>query len=145
MAVTAAPYDKFTLNQLTGATKIDFDSASIDARLLVSSYTPDLAADEFWSDISSHEVAAGGVYATGGQALAGITVTLAAHAVTVVAADPLWSASTITARYAAYVLHSGASATDRLICLVDFGGDESTVSADFTITIAADGFLKMAA
>ena len=134
MAVSATLYDKFILNQATGATKIDFDSAPIDVRLLTSGYTPNLAADEFWSDIVANEVAAGD-YATGGQALTGITVALAAHAVTVVAADPVWSASTITARYAAYVLHTGSSATDRLICLVDFGTDESSVASDFTITL----------
>ena len=144
MAVTAVAYDKFVANQLAGAAKIDFDSASIDCRLLTSAYTPDQAADEFWSTIKADEVATGGGYTAGGQALTNIAVSTASHATKVDADDPVWSASTITARYAAFVVHTGADATDRLIALVDFGQDESSVSADFKITLDADGFVKFA-
>lgn len=58
------------------------------------------------------------------------------------AADPSWTSSTITARYA--VIYDRTPATDAtrpLMCLIDFGSDKSTSSGTFAVTIDALGFL----
>lgn len=57
------------------------------------------------------------------------------------AADPSWSASTITARYAVIYDDSPAtSATKPLLVLIDFGADVSSTSATFQIVFASLGF-----
>ena len=54
--------------------------------------------------------------------------------------DPSWANSSITARYAAiYDSTPGSTATNPLLFLVTFAGDETSASGTFTITFDADG------
>ena len=53
--------------------------------------------------------------------------------------DVTWSNSTITAAYAVvYDADSG-----KLICLIDFDGEEESSDGDFTIEWHADGIFKL--
>lgn len=60
------------------------------------------------------------------------------------AADPSWSSSTITARYAViYDATPGSDATRPLICAIDFGSDVSTTNGTFAITFDAQGIIYL--
>lgn len=61
------------------------------------------------------------------------------------AADPSWSASTITARYAVIIDDTpSTSATKPLIAYIDFGADVVSTSGTFTVTLDPAGALVFA-
>ena len=113
---------------------IDFDTDTFYALLTTSTYAPDQDLHTKRSDVTN-EVAAGGGYSTGGQAVT-VTVTkdttnnrdritIAAHS---------WAASTITARREViYKRRGGASSADELVAVNDFGADVSSVGAAFNV------------
>lgn len=112
---------------------------TINVALLTSSYTPDLDHANY-SDLTN-EVAAGNGYTTGGA-----EVTNPAFAdddandrATFDGDDVAWPNSSITARYGAIYYDSGVEATSTLIGYIDFGGDETSVNANFTIQWDAVG------
>lgn len=125
--------------------EIDFDSDSIKVALVSSAYTPNQDTHDYWDDVSANEVTGTG-YTAGGQALASKTVTYdAANNVTILdAADAVWSASTITARYAVIYDDSGATAAQKaLLGYVDFGSDQSSTNGNFTVTWDATGIVRI--
>lgn len=58
------------------------------------------------------------------------------------AADPAWTSSTVTARYAVYYVAGTAGVSDYLISYVDFGADESTTADTFTVVIDSTGIAR---
>lgn len=140
MANTA--YNRFKYNLLAGL--VDFagsGSHDIKVALLNNTYTID-ADHNLWSDVSAYEVSGSG-YTSGGQSLANKIVTqdntndLAYFD----ADDVTWANSTITARYA--VLYDNTLINKDLICVFDFGSDQSSSSGDFTISWNASGILQI--
>lgn len=126
--------------------EVDFDSDTIKVMLTTSSYTPNQDTHVYKSDVTN-EVSGTG-YTAGGQALASKTVTYDSATNTVImdAADTVWSASTITARYAVIYDDAGASdATKVLLGYVDFGSDQSSTSGNFTLTWDATGIIRVTA
>lgn len=124
--------------------EVDFDSDTIKVMLTTSSYTPNQDTHVYKSDVTN-EVSGTG-YTAGGQALASKTVTYDSATNTVIldAADTVWSASTITARYAVVYDDAGASdATKVLLGYVDFGSDQSSTSGNFTLTWDATGIIRV--
>lgn len=62
------------------------------------------------------------------------------------AADPSWTSSTITARYAVYYKSTGTSSTSLLIGLEDFGSDKVSSNGTFQIQFApAEGLFAESA
>lgn len=149
MAVTAFWYG-LTLQKIASGvgtgTPIIWTTDTIDVSLHTSTYTPNQDTDEFFDD-ATNEVAAGGGYTAGGETLASKTqdYTAGTNIVKLDAADVVWSASTITARYAVIRKNTGTAGTSPLLGYVDFGQDESSSSADFTITWSTDGILRVTA
>ena len=135
MAVTAHVYGN-------AAKHTDGDSYlanDIRVALLTSAYTPAQATDEFWSAIVANEVAGTG-YTANGLALAGKTANQAGNVIKLIANNAVWSASTITARYAVVYDRTPASdATRPLIAYVDFGANVISTNGNFTITWDANG------
>lgn len=126
--------------------EVDFDSDTIKVMLATSSYTPNQDTHVYKSDVTN-EVSGTG-YTAGGQALASKTVTYdgATNTVIMDAADTVWSASTITARYAIVYDDAGASdATKVLLGYIDFGSDQSSTSGNFTLTWDATGIIRVTA
>jgi hypothetical protein len=122
--------------------EIDFDSDDIRVALCTSSYTPNQDTHRYFSDITN-EVSGTG-YTAGGQALANKTVgyTTGTNTLKLDADDPVWTTSTITARYAVFYDRTPATdATRPLLCYWDFGADFSSVAGSFTLTIAASGII----
>lgn len=140
-------YNKFKEAQLNGSNVVDFDTDTVKVMLTSSSYTPDLDAHDFASDISN-EVSVSG-YASGGQTLTSKTVTLdtANDRVDVDAADVVWSipsGSTLTARYAVIYKAVGTTMTvSPLIALIDFAGDQVASNGALTISWSAAGYLRL--
>ena len=108
--------------------------------LLTSAHTPDLDNHDFQNDLTNEVVGTG--YTAGGATLSGVTWTYTAGTNTwkLDAADVSWPASTITARYAVVVDTSpGTAATNRLICLIDFGADVVSSGGSFDIVFDTAG------
>lgn len=134
-------YNDFFEQEALG--NFDFSADDIYVLMTTSSYTPDRDAHTSRADITN-EVSGTG-YTAGGQALASVTVTQdnTGDQLVIDAADTVWSNSTITnARIAVlYQNNGGASSGDRLIGWIDFGSNQSSVAAPFTIQWNAAGIL----
>lgn len=125
--------------------EIDWDTDTIKVALLSSAHTPNQDTHDYWDDVSANEVSGTG-YTAGGATLASKTSTYdgANNVLVLDAADVVWSASTITARYAVIYNDSGATAAQKaLIGYVDFGSDQSSTNGNFTITWDATGIVRV--
>ena len=126
--------------------EVDFDTDTIKVALLSSSYTPNQDTDEYFDDVSTHEVSGTG-YTAGGNTLASKTVgyTAGTNVTKFDAADVTWTSSTITARYAVVYVATGTASTSALIGYVDFGSDQSSSSGTFSIVWDAAGIFTTTA
>lgn len=125
--------------------EVDFDSDTIKVALLSSAYTPNQDAHDYFDDVVSNEVTGTG-YTAGGATLGSKTVTYdsASNVIVLDAADTVWSASTITARYAVIYDDAGATNSQKvLIGYVDFGSDQSSTNGNFTVTWDATGIVRI--
>jgi hypothetical protein len=135
-------YNSFFTDSSKG--NIDLDTDTFKLMLVTSSYTASKLHNR--RDDITNEVANGNGYTTGGATLANVTVTqddtndLAKFD----ADDVSWAGSTITARGAVlYKSRGGASSADELVKYFDFGSDQSSVGAAFTVQFNASGILQV--
>ena len=143
MAVTIHMYSKFPLTVLTDKLGDLSGETTLKCLLCTSSYTPNQDAHDYHADITN-EVAAAGNYSTGGEILTSTTVATAARVMTFDAADTQWTSSTITARYAViYDYTGGSSATNALVCYVDFGENKISENGTFKIQWNASGIFTV--
>lgn len=121
--------------------EIDLEGDTIYCALLTSTYSAD-KDHTAWSDVEAYQ-AAGSGYTSGGQALASKAVTndTSNDLAKFDSADPAWTSTTITARFA--VLWD-ASRANRLIALFDFGTDKSSTVGTFTVQVSSDGWFTAA-
>lgn len=141
MAVTAKVYGLAMKSMLNK--EIDYDSDTIKVMLCTSSYTPNQDTHQYKSSVTNEITGTG--YTAGGATLASKTVTYdgGTNTLTLDCADPQWTASTLTARYAVFYDSTGTDSTSPLICYWDFGADVSSSSGTFTLTIDAAGLLTL--
>ena len=134
-------YNSFKKNIMNGG--IDLDTDTIKVMLVTSSYTPNQDTHEDRADVTN-EVSGTG-YTTGGAEITSKTVTADTTDDEGVfdGADVTWSTATITARGAVIYLSTGVAANDLLICYLDFGSDQSSSAADFTIAWNAEGIVNL--
>jgi hypothetical protein len=136
-------YGSFILKALNK--EVDWDSDTIKVALVSSSYTPNQDTHDYWDDVVANEISGTG-YTAGGQALASKTITYdsASNVITLDAADTVWSNATVTARYAVIYDDAGATNSQKvLIGYLDFGSDQSSTNAAFTITWDATGIARI--
>jgi hypothetical protein len=131
-------YNSF--KQYLGDGTIDMDGDTFKIILLGSGYTPDTAHSQY-SNISGNELANGNGYTTGGQTLSNVVWSRTAGTVKFDATDPVWTAATFDARYAA--IYDDTVLNDLLVCLIDFGALKSVSSGTFTIVFHADGIFTL--
>lgn len=123
----------------------DLDADTIKVALVNATYAALSDATkhghEFWSDVSTNEVAASGTYSAGGSTLASKTSTQSAGTYTFDAADPTaWTGATIAAAGAVvYQDTGGAATTDPIIAYLDFGGTITSTAGTFTLAFNASG------
>jgi hypothetical protein len=134
-------YDKFVLNQFNGGA-VDFDTNTMKVALCTSSYTPDLAAHDFFDDITNEVSHAS--YTAGGYTLANVSLSSATPVITFDnTVDPAWTTATFTARYAILYQSTGTASTSRLVSLIDLGGDQTVSAATLTLVLNASGIFTV--
>jgi hypothetical protein len=150
MAITHEVYWKYKQSLLNQSpAPPDLDADTIKVALLKNTHTPDIAGDQFWSDVSADEVATGAGYTAGGAALTtkavGIDGTGGFAYFT--AANTSWPSFTHSGiRYAVIYKDTGTPATSPLMTLVDFGGDEGITGGTFSLiypAAASGGILEV--
>ena len=135
-------YNSFKKKIMDGS--IDLDTDTIKLALVSSAYTPDQDAHDFWDDVSANEVAASGTYSAGGVTLTtSVTQDNTDNEGVFDATDVSFTSATITARYGVVYKSTGVAGTSPLICLIDFGGDQTSTAGTFAITFAAEGILNL--
>lgn len=128
-------YERFKANLMNK--EVDLEGDTIKVILLDDSHSF-TATDNVKGDIVANEVT-GTEYVAGGATLSGKGVTQAA-ATKWDATDVTWAATTITAAHA--VIYD-SSVTDNLICSIDFSGNKSSASGDFTIQWNSSGIITL--
>jgi hypothetical protein len=130
-----------------GDNLIDMDNHTFNCLLLTDAYTPD-ATDALLADLGqigppaiSTIEASGAGYTTRGQILTTVTWNEAAGTVTFDADNPSWTSATFTCRYA--VIFDDTAAGDPLVCLYDFGSDQSVSNGTFTIQWNNSGIISL--
>jgi hypothetical protein len=124
MAITSAVCNSFKQELLGGIHDLDTDTIKI--ALYTSSATLGASTTAY---SSSNEVVGAG-YTGGGNTLSGASITLDGSVAIVDFNDTTWSTATITARGA---LIYNSSKSDKAIAVIDFGGDKTSTSGDFTV------------
>lgn len=121
------------LNALSGHT--------IKAAVLSSDYTPD-KDDNVWSDVSANEISSAG-YTAGGQALANLAITQddTSDKAVLDCDDLSWSGITLTD--ARYLVLYDTSNSDNIICIYDFGTDQTITAGTWQVSINALGLLSL--
>jgi len=130
---TATIYGKYVMNALSGL--VDIGSGSPDTLTLTlhtSSYTPSQLHEHY--DDLTNEITPADDYSAGGKALTNLSLSFDnVDTITFDADDVTWTTSTLTARYAVLSQDTATPATDVLIMYLDFGSDQSSSAADFTV------------
>ena len=114
------------------------DSDTLHIALYTSSATLDATTDGY---ITANEVASGGGYTTGGNALVSTTVEENSTSGVFDADDPEWTSATFTARGALIynkTLGDASSNTRGAIAVLDFGGDFTVAGGTFKIVFPAN-------
>lgn len=148
MADLLYPHAKAAMLGKSGYAGLDFDTDTFYVMLVTSAYVVSVAdatkkTHRFRSDITG-EVAAGGGYTTGGQALDGVTVTQVGDNWVVDFSDEVFAAASFTARGAILYKSTGSAATDPVVGLFDFGSDKTASGGNFTVAWNASGVLQQA-
>ena len=127
-------------------TAINLKSDTIKLSLHSSSYTPSADDDEFFDDVDN-EISSSGTYTAG--IAGGYTLTTACSTDDTDdegvfdATDVSITSATITARYAVIRKDTGVAATSPLVCVIDFGSDQSSTAGTFAIAFAAEGIINL--
>lgn len=129
---------------------VDLDTDTFRMVLVTSSYTPNQGTHTAWSSISANE-ATGTGYTANGKLLT-CTVNRSTNVVTFDCNDQVWSASTITAKYAIIVKDANADGTlaagDVPLAYCDLsssGGSLSSTSDSFSVLISGAGVFTVTA
>lgn len=144
MAITVAFYG-LTVEKIAEqvGNDVNYLTGTVQLSLHTSTYSPDRDANDFFND-ATNEVANGNGYTTGGETLAGKTITYdsASDQVRWDANDVTWTFSAgKTWRYGVmWINTAGASTTDPLYALLTWDSDQ-TVSTAYTLQWDAAGIL----
>lgn len=119
---------------------VDLSADTIKVMLLTSSHSFN-ADHNVKTDIDANEISGTG-YTADGTALANKTVTQDDTSDRAVfdADDITWSSATFTARHAAL---NDVTASNNLLCSIDFGADKSVTAGTFTIQWASAGIIRL--
>lgn len=142
-------YNAWKYRQLgdTGVTPINHKTGTLKGSLHTSSYTPSADNHDFFDDLTN-EIASTGSYTAGIAGGYTLTVTVSQDNTddegVLDATDVSITSATITARYFAIRNDTAVASTSPLVCLIDFGSDQTSTVGTFTVTFAAEGILNLA-
>ena len=130
MAITTAMCTSFK-SELLGGTH-DLDTHSIKLALIKASPTGTYgAATTNYSDVTGNsDETTGTGYTAGGQVLDNITISTSGTTAIVDIDDEAFTSSSISAD--GCIIYN-ASASNKAICVIDFGGTQTSTNGDFTI------------
>jgi len=136
MAVTATVSNKIKYLLLKA-----LEEDTLKCCLMNTTFTFDVDADHYYSDISSDELANGNGYTTGGQTLTGVAVTEndSADRADLSCNNPTWAASggSIGATGGA-IVYDDTLTEKPIIGYIDFGGDQTASAGEnFLISTVA--------
>lgn len=143
-------YNEFFARAQNGNLAQDLTTDQPNLALLDASHTPDVANHASWADVSADEItnttSNDSGYTAGGQTITNFTITAdsANRNVDADGDDVTWTNSTIDAGYA--VVYNATPSTDAdkdLIMLVDFEGEQSSDSAEFTVSWDSAGIYRV--
>lgn len=131
-----------------GAGLIDWDSDTIKVALLKDTYTPDIDADVFWDDVSTHEVSASGSYPAGGITLTtSVTQDDANDRAIYDAADAQATTFSGTFKWLVVYKDTGTPSTSPLICYLEAdpvgSANVIVLTGTLDITWNADGVFNL--
>lgn len=136
-----------SFSRLAADGTLDLDTDTVKLALLTNAYTLD-QTDQVFADLSTHQVANGSGYTTGGIALAGKVFAAISATVNKFAADNVvFTNLTKTFRWAVlYSEKTANSLVNPLICIIlldnTAGGTDISVSAvDYSIQWGANGII----
>jgi hypothetical protein len=125
MAISQAMCTSFKVELLGGTHDLDTDTIKI--ALYTSSATLGASTTTY---SSTNEVASGSGYTTGGNTLAGASITSSGTTAFVDFTDTTWTSASFTARGA---LIYNSSKSNKAIAVLDFGSDKTSTNGDFVV------------
>ena len=130
MAITTAMCTSFK-SELLGGTH-DLDTHTLKLALIKASPSGTYnAATTNYSDVTGNSDEASGTnYSAGGQTLDGATISVSGTTAIVDFTDEVFSSATISAD--GCIIYN-SSASNKAICVIDFGGTKTSTNGDFTI------------
>lgn len=132
------------------STAINLATDTVKLMLVAAgTWTPNADNDVFIddgtaNDAKSNEVSASGTYSAGGATLTKSSSTDDPNDVGIFdASDVSFTSATITARYAVIYKSTGVDTTSPILCVIDFGSNQSSSNGTFAITFSADGIIRI--
>ena len=111
----------------------NFASGGNTFKLAFYTANPYTTSSTAYSSGSANQVSASGTnYSTGGNTLTSQSVTISTVTSYVDFADSTWSSATFTAAFG--VIYN-SSASDKLVVVLDFGGDKTCTNGTFKVTM----------
>ena len=111
----------------------NFASGGDTYKLALYTANPYTTSSTAYSSGSANQVSASGTnYSTGGNTLTSQSVTISTVTSYVDFADSTWSSATFTAAFG--VIYN-SSASDKLVVVLDFGGDKTCTNGTFKVTM----------
>ena len=134
MAITTAMCTSFK-SELLGGTH-DLDTHTLKLALIKASPSGTYnAATTNYSDVTGNSDEASGTgYSAGGQNLDGATISVSGTTAIVDFTDEVFSSATVSAD--GCIIYN-SSASNKAICVIDFGGTKTSTNGDFTIQFPA--------
>ena len=134
MAITTAMCNTFKQELLGGVHDLDTDSLKL-ALIKASPSGTYGAATTNYSDVTGNsDEATGTGYSAGGQNLDGATISVDGTTAIVDFTDEVFSSATVSAD--GCIIYN-SSASNKAICVIDFGGTKTSTNGDFTIQFPA--------
>ena len=133
MSARYVPFTHATLLAWSGG--LNYLDDTIKVALVASTYTKSLS-HTVWADISTHEIASGDGYTTGGEELTSKTLT----ATKASSADIVWNPLDKQFRYAVFYKEgTGNGLTNPLLGILDYGDTVTVNNVAFTVVVPSTG------
>jgi len=133
MAITQAVANSFKGQLLQGQHNFTLTTGNVFKLALYTSAATLSSATTVYAN--TNEVANSGQYATGGGVLTNVSPVVSSGVAFIDFSDLSFTGVTLTARGA---LIYNTSATNKAVCVLDFGSDKTATSGTFTIQFPAD-------
>ena len=133
MAITQAVANSFKGEILTGTHNFTAATGNVFKLALYTSAATLSSATTVYAN--TNEVANSGQYVTGGGVLTNVSPVVSSGVAFIDFSDLSFTGVTLTARGA---LIYNTSATNKAVCVLDFGSDKTATSGTFTIQFPAD-------